>query len=143
MKYLCLICAETVMEQMSEADAERHYEEYRVFTEEIRRSGHFLAANRLEPPAAATTVRVRGGKVTATDGPFAETKEQLGGYYVIEARDLNEAIRVASRIPGARIGCVEVRPIAEDDQTLDALGLGEPAAADRQRSSPLSRDRSA
>jgi hypothetical protein len=69
---------------------------------------------------------VRKGKVSTTDGPFAETKEQLGGYYLIEAKDLNEAIQVASRIPGARIGCVEVRPIAEDSRTLRALGLVAP-----------------
>ena len=123
MKYLCLICAETVMEQMQEADAEKHYQEYAEFTEGIRKGGHLIAVNRLLPPDAATTVRVRNGKVSTTDGPYAETKEQLGGYYVIEARDLNEAIRVASRIPGARIGCVEVRPIAEDSRTLRALGL--------------------
>jgi hypothetical protein len=123
MKYLCLICAEKVMEQMSPTDAEQHFEEYRVFTDSIRSSGHYLAANRLLPPAAATTVRVREGKVSATDGPFAETKEQLGGYYVIEASDLDEAIRVAARIPGAKIGCVEVRPIAEDPQTLRVLGF--------------------
>lgn len=109
MKYLCLICAETVMEQRAEADAERHYEEYSEFTEAIRKSGHFLGCNRLLPPDAAITVRVRKGKVTTTDGPFVETKEQLGGYYVLEAKDLNEAIQIASRIPGARIGCVEVR----------------------------------
>jgi hypothetical protein len=66
---------------------------------------------------------VRQGQVSTTDGPYAETKEQLGGYYVIEARDLNEAIRVASRIPGARLGCVEVRPIAEDAQTASVLGI--------------------
>jgi hypothetical protein len=123
MKFLCLICAETVMEQMSEADAEKHYEEYTEFTEEIRKSGHFIGSNRLLPPAAAVTVRVRKGKVSTTDGPYAETKEQLGGYYVIEAKDLNEAIQVAARIPGARIGCVEVRPIAEDTRTLRALGF--------------------
>jgi hypothetical protein len=123
MKYLCLICAERVMEQMPAADAEKHYEEYREFTESIRQSGHFVACNRLVPPQGATTVRVRHGKVSTTDGPFVETKEQLGGYYVIEARDLNEAIQVASRIPGARLGCVEVRPIAEDARTLRALGL--------------------
>jgi hypothetical protein len=124
MKYLCLICAEPdfMMEQMPEADAEKHFEEYREFTEGIRRNGHLIGCNRLLPPAAATTVRVRNGKVSITDGPYAETKEQLGGYYVIEARDLNEAIRVASRIPGARFGCVEVRPIAEDAQPLRALG---------------------
>jgi len=74
-------------------------------------------------PKAATTVRVRDGKVSTTDGPYAETKEQLGGYYVIEARDLDEAIRVAAKIPGAWIGSVEVRPIAEDEQTLRALGF--------------------
>jgi hypothetical protein len=73
----------------------------------------------------AITVSVRNGKVSTTDGPFAETKEQLGGYYVIEAKDLNEAIQVAANIPGARFGCVEVRPIAEDPQTL-ALGLNNP-----------------
>ncbi len=127
MKYLCLICAEKVMEQMTEADAENHFEEYRVFTEAIRRSGHYVGCNRLLPPAAATTVRVRNGKISTTDGPYAETKEQLGGYFLIEARDLNEATLVASKIPGARIGCVEVRPIAEDARTLSVLGL---AAAD-------------
>lgn len=123
MKFLCLICAETVMEQMPETDAERHYEEYAEFTRAIRRSGHYIGVNRLLPPHAATTVRVRDGKVSAADGPYAETKEQLGGYYVIEAKDLDEAIQVASKIPGARIGCVEVRPIAEDARTLRALGL--------------------
>jgi hypothetical protein len=123
MKYLCLICAETVMEQMPEADAEKHFEEYRVFTEDIKRNGHFIGCNRLEPPGAAATVRVRNGKVSTTDGPYAETKEQLGGYYLIQARDLNEAIQVAAKIPAARFGCVEVRPIAEDAQTLRALGV--------------------
>jgi hypothetical protein len=121
MKYLCLICAEKVMEQMTPADAEAHFEEYRDFTRGIRDSGHYVGCNRLLPPDAATTIRVRNGKVSATDGPYAETKEQLGGYYVIEARDLNEAITVAARIPGAAIGCVEIRPIAEDAQTVDAL----------------------
>jgi hypothetical protein len=127
MKYLCLIAAEKVMEQMSDADAARHFEEYREFTAAIRKSGHFIGCNRLLPPDAATTVRVRQGRVSTTDGPYVETKEQLGGYYVIEARDLNEAIQVAARIPGAWIGCVEVRPIAEDERTLEVLGL---AAAD-------------
>ena len=126
MKFPCLICAETVMEQMPEADAAKHYEEYAEFTEAIRKSGHLLTVSRLLPPDAATTVRVRKGKVSTTDGPYAETKEQLGGYYVIEARDLNEAIQVASRIPGARIGCVEVRPIAGDSRTLRALGFATP-----------------
>ena len=123
MKFLCLICAEKVMEQMPAADAARHFEDYREFTAAIRKSGHFVGCNRLLPPAAATTIRVRQGKISTTDGPYVETKEQLGGYYVIEARDLNEAIQVAARIPGAWIGCVEVRPIAEDEQTLRALGF--------------------
>lgn len=124
MKYLCLICADPkyMMEHLPEADAAKHFEEYRAFTDDIRKNGHYLAANRLLPPDAATTIRVRNGKVSTTDGPFAETKEQLGGYYVIEAKDLNEAIRIASRIPGARFGCVEVRPVAEDAQTLRVLG---------------------
>jgi hypothetical protein len=123
MKFLCLICAERTMEQLSEADAEKHYQDYAEFTEAIRRSGHFIGCNRLLPPRAATTVRVRKGTISTTDGPYVETKEQLGGYYVIEAKDLNEAILVAARIPGAWLGCVEVRPIAEDARTLRALGF--------------------
>jgi hypothetical protein len=122
MKFLCLICAEKVMEQMPEADAKAHFDEYERFTADIRDSGHFVDCNRLQPPAAATTVRVRNDKISTTDGPFAETKEQLGGYYMLEARDLNEAIQIAARIPGARAGCVEVRPVAEDAQTRRALG---------------------
>lgn len=123
MKYLCLICAGKVMEQMPEAEAERHFEEYRVFIDEIRRNGHYLGCNRLLPPDTATTIRVRNGKVSATDGPWVETKEQLGGYFLIEARGLDEAIQVAAKIPGAWIGCVEIRPVAEDAKTLDVLGL--------------------
>ena len=123
MKFLCLICAEKTMEQMPEADAEKHFREYTEFTDTIRASGHYVGCNRLLPPASATTLRVRRGKISTTDGPYVETKEQLGGYYVIEAKDLNEAILVAARIPGAWIGCVEVRPIAEDAQTLRALGF--------------------
>jgi hypothetical protein len=124
MKYLCLICADLpyMMEHLPEADAAKHFDEYRVFTEDIRKNGRYIASNRLLPPDAAITVRVRNGKVTTTDGPFAETKEQIGGFYVIEAKDLNDAIQIASKIPGARFGCVEVRPIAEDAQTLRALG---------------------
>ena len=125
MKYLCLICAETTMEYMSEADAKKHFQEYAEFTDGIRKSGHFISANRLKHPETATTLRVRDGKVLITDGPFAETKEHLGGYYLIEAGDLNEAIHVASKIPGARFGCVELRAVADDPQTL-ALGLDAP-----------------
>lgn len=127
MKYLCLICAETVMEHMSESEAAQHFQDYAEFIERIKCSGHFISANRLKPSDMATTLRVRDGKVAITDGPFVETKEQFGGYFVIEAGDLDEAITVASEIPGARIGCVEVRPIAEDAQTL-ALELDAPPA---------------
>ena len=123
MKFLCLICADTHMERMSDADARRHFAEYTQFTDAIRESGHYVGCNRLQPPNTAVTVRVRDGRVSTTDGPFAETKEQLGGYYVIEARDRDEAIRLAARIPGGWIGCVEVRPIAEDALTLEALGF--------------------
>ncbi len=123
MRFLCLICAEKVMEQMPQADADAHYLEYAGFTENIRRSGHFVDCNRLLPPDHATTVRVRNGRISTTDGPWVETKEQLGGYYLIEARDLNEAIRIAAKIPGAAKGCVEVRPVAEDEQTLRTLGF--------------------
>lgn len=122
MKYLCLICADPRHMMEHRADAADHFEEYRAFTQEIRRSGRFVAANRLLPPDTAITVRVRNGKVATTDGPYAETKEHIGGFYVVEARDLNEAVQIAARIPGARYGCVEVRPVAEDEPTLRAIG---------------------
>jgi hypothetical protein len=129
MKYLCLICAEKVMEQMPPADAAQLFDEYKAYLEDIQRSGHFVGCNRLLPPSSATTVRVRKGTISTTDGPWVETKEQLGGYFVIEARDLNEAIQVAARIPGARLGCVEVRPVANDAQTIDMLGAAATQAA--------------
>ena len=87
--------------------------EYGAFTEGVKKSGHYIGGNPLQPIRTATTVRVRQGKVSTTDGPFAETKEQLGGYYLIEAKDLNDAIQVAGRIPGAKLGSVEVRPVME------------------------------
>jgi hypothetical protein len=121
MQFLCLICAEKVMEQLPEPEAARLYDEYTEFTKTIHASGHYVSGNRLLPPASAVTVRVRDGRLQTTDGPFTETKEQLGGYYLIEARDLNEAIRVAAKIPGARLGCVEVRPIADDARTRQIL----------------------
>ena len=126
MKFLCIICAEKVMEHMTDADAARHYEEYREFTDAIRASGHLVDCNRLMPPETATTLRVRNGQVSTIDGPFAETRELFGGYYLIEARDLDEALGVAARIPGAWKGCVEVRQVAEDASTNAALGRGGP-----------------
>ena len=83
------------------------------YMEEIRRSGHFIVSNALQRARTARTIRVRGGKVFTTDGPFAETKEQLGGFFLIEARDMDEACAVASRFPPARIGIIEVRPVQE------------------------------
>lgn len=105
MKYLCLVYSE---EKNLDAVPDT---ECVAYDEEIRKSGHCLASEALQPVDTATTVRVRNGKLSVTDGPFAETKEQLAGFYLIEARDLNEAIQVASRIPPARVGSVEVRPI--------------------------------
>ena len=115
MKYLCLICAEKVMEQMPRADADKHFEEYREFTDAIRQSGHYLGCNRLLPPDAATTVRVRNGRVSVTDGPWIETKDQLGGYYLIEAKDMEEAIAIGARVPVSKVGSLEVRPIMQMD----------------------------
>jgi hypothetical protein len=112
MQYLCLIYSdEKAWEKMSVEERESLYKDYFEFTEGIRKSGVYVGGNPLEKSTTATTVRVRDGRTATTDGPYAETKEQLGGYYLIEARDLNEAIAVASRIPGARHGAIEVRPI--------------------------------
>jgi hypothetical protein len=114
MKYLCLIYDEEKrMAAMAKTEADTFHGEYFAFTEGIRQNGQYLGGNALQPVHTATTVRVRNGKMSTTDGPFAETKEQLGGYYLIEARDLNDAIQVASRIPSARVGSIEVRPIME------------------------------
>ena len=114
MKYLCLIYdEEKKLNTMSKADGDAMMGEYFAFTEGIKKSGHYLGGNALQPVQTATTVRVRNGKVSTTDGPFAETVEQLGGYYLIEAKDLNDAIQVASKIPSSRIGSIEVRPIME------------------------------
>ena len=114
MKYLCLIYNdEKKIRALPENELKGLMGEYMAFTEGIRRSGHYLASERLQPTHTATTIRSRNAKVSTTDGPFAETKEQLGGFYLIEARDLNDAIQLASRIPGARTGSIEVRPIWE------------------------------
>jgi hypothetical protein len=117
MKYLCLIYDdEKKMDSMSKTEADAFMGEYYAFTEGVKKSGQYVAGEALQPVQTATTVRVRNGQVSSTDGPFAETKEQLGGYYLIEARDLNDAIQVAAKIPSARTGSVEVRPIMVFDQ---------------------------
>ncbi len=113
MKYLCMIYFdERRLETMSAEEGEACIRDSEANEEALRRSGHLIAAHALEPVSMATTVRHHGDRISATDGPFAETKEQLGGFALIEARDLDEAIGIASNLPPGRLGCVEVRPIA-------------------------------
>jgi len=114
MQYLLLIYDdETKWGTLSEAEQRRVMKEFRDFTESIVRSGHYRAGDQLQPAATATSVRGKDGKALLTDGPYAETKEQLGGYYLVEARDLDEAIAMAKRIPSVHMGGgVEVRPIS-------------------------------
>lgn len=118
MQYLLLIYdAEGDLAAMSAMDAQNFHDEYMKFTREIIGSGHHRGGHALQPVDTATTVRIRNGKMTPTDGPFAETREQLGGYYLIEAKNLDDALKIAARIPTARTGSVEVRPIQLfDDQ---------------------------
>ncbi len=112
MEYMLLIYdSESESRKRSEAETRAIFQEFMVFTQDLAKSGRQKAGAPLEPTATATTVRLRGGKTAVTDGPFAETKEQLGGYYLVEAKDLDEAIGIAARIPSARFGCIEVRPI--------------------------------
>jgi hypothetical protein len=114
MHYLCLIYEdEKEWQKLPPAESAKIMGEFKSYTDSIKKSGHYVGGNALQPTHTATTVRVRQGKVATTDGPFAETKEQLGGYYLLQARDLNEAIQLASRIPGARLGSIEVRPVME------------------------------
>jgi len=114
MKYILLIYLEEKgWAALSEQQRQDIYSEYRTFTEEIIASGNYISGSELHPVSTATSVRVRDGKVLSTDGPFAETKEQLGGYYLVEAKDLDEATALAARIPSATTGTVEVRPLAE------------------------------
>ena len=114
MQYLLLIYgSETGWASMPQDQMMAMYGEYFAYTESIKASGHYIGGNPLQPTSTATTVRVRDGKRSVTDGPFAETKEQLGGYYLVEAKDLDEATELASRIPGAKVGSIEVRPIQQ------------------------------
>ena len=129
MKYLCLVFAdERELAAMPKSEMDAFVNEHLDYDDELRRSGHFVVSEALQPPESATTVRVRNGRVSVTDGPFAETKEQLGGFFLIEARDLNEAIHVASGIPSARVGTVEVRPVQELGR-LEAKGGGQSAGS--------------
>ena len=114
MKYMLLIYHdEQAWDGLTEQERQNIYAEYGQFTQEIIASGHHLGGFELHPISTATSVRVRDGQHLATDGPFAETKEQLGGYYLIEAGNLDEAIGIAARIPSARVGAIEVRPVSE------------------------------
>jgi hypothetical protein len=112
MQYLLMIYrSEAELFKMTDADRQKMSADYGTYTQSIIQSGHFKAGDGLQPSTTATTVRVREGKTLTTDGPFAETREQLGGYYLVEAKDLDEAIGLAARIPGAKDGSIDVRPI--------------------------------
>lgn len=114
MRYLCLIYRdEAALAATPTPDREKMTAEYAAFSESVRKSGHLLGGDALQPAGTSTVVRVRDGRTSTTDGPFIETKEQLGGYYLFQAKDLNEAIQLSARIPGARSGSIEVRPIRE------------------------------
>lgn len=112
MEYALLIYSSEAQDaKMSPAEGQAVFQEYMAFTKSLNESGKHKGGRPLEKIATATTVRVRNGKTVSTDGPFAETKEQLGGFYLVEAKDLDEAISIAARIPGAKHGCIEVRPV--------------------------------
>ena len=112
MQYLLMVYQnEAQLANMTAEDRKKLTAEYGMFTQSIVQSGNFKAGDGLQPSTTATTVRVRDGKMLATDGPFAETREQLGGYYLVEAKDLDTALGIAARIPGAKTGSIEVRPI--------------------------------
>ena len=113
MKYMLLIYEDEKRPGVSDAEWQQMMGEYMQFTKDIQTSGHYKTGAPLKPTATATCVRIRAGKRAVTDGPFAETREQLGGYYLIEARDLDDAISIAARIPSARLGTIEVRPVME------------------------------
>jgi hypothetical protein len=121
MEYLMLIyTTEGDWAKMTPAHQNALSQEYGKYTEEIIQKGKFVGGNQLKPVSSATTVRVRDGKRVVTDGPFAETKEQLAGYYLVNANDLDEAIALAAKIPGARHGSIEVRPIVVREQARPA-----------------------
>ena len=114
MQYMLLIYGnEAAMKSATQADRDAMFRSYHDYTQSIIKTGNMKAGDALQPTATATTVRVRDGKTMTTDGPFAETREQLGGYYLVEAKDLDEATKLAARIPGAHVGSIEVRPVMQ------------------------------
>jgi hypothetical protein len=114
MRYLCLVYHdEAAMAAMPEGDYDALVRDVLAYRDTLKRGGHYVASSPLQPVRTATTIRVRHGQTFLTDGPFAETKEQLAGFYLIEAADLNDAIRLAAKMPPARFGSIEVRPLAD------------------------------
>ncbi|MBA3612971.1 MAG: YciI family protein [Nitrospirales bacterium] len=117
MKYLLFCChEEKKLDSMSKSECDALMNETWAYCEKLKKSGHLIVAEPLEPIQMAVTVRARNGNVSVTDGPFAETKEQIGGFFLINAIDLNEAIQVASKFPSVRLGTMEVRPVAEPER---------------------------
>ena len=114
MKYMLLIYDdEKIWATMGEGERQKMFGEYMQFSKDVQESGHYKAGAPLQPVSKATSVKVRNGKRLVTDGPFAETREQLGGYYLVEAKDLDEAIGIAAKIPSVRLGTIEIRPVME------------------------------
>jgi len=121
MKYMLLIYHdEQTWNQLTEAERQQIYLEYRELRQRLQSSGQYLMGNQLQPTTAASTVRVRDRKQLVTDGPFAETREQLGGFFLIDATDLEEAKRIAAQIPSARLGSIEIRPVVETAESASA-----------------------
>ena len=124
MKFMFMIYHdENVLDALPEGEMQALIDSALDYDEEIRRSGHYIVSNALQRARTARTLRVRGGKVSVTDGPFAETKEQLGGFFLIEARDMDEACAIAAKFPPARVATVEVRPVQELRHSRDGRGL--------------------
>ena len=121
MNYLLMIYSDEAADALKSAtEQESEMKDYFVFTDDVRKANVYKAGEALYPTSTATTVRVRGGKIGTTDGPFAETKEQLGGFYLLQCENLDEAIQWAAKIPHALQGCVEIRPVVDFSQTAKA-----------------------
>lgn len=121
MKYMLMICdEEKAWAGFTESEQQKLMGDYRTLVQDLKASGHYVGGSQLQPTMMATTVRVRDGKRLVTDGPFAEAREQLGGYFIVEAKDLDEALGIAARIPAAYTGTIEVRPLVESPVSVPA-----------------------